>query len=108
MGSVGVLIDGDLATIPGVYPLVDASAMTPIKPGFSGLILVVGASDGGDPSRVYSFRNPDEAKATLKGGRTLRYISRMFNASPELPGASMVKFIRANQAATQGSIALGV
>jgi len=106
MGAVGVLVGGKVVTIPGVYPQVDASAMTPVLPGSAGIILVVGNSEGGDPGRVYSFNNFDDAATVIRGGRLLSYISRMFNASPDQAGASLVKFIRANQTPHQAALAV--
>jgi hypothetical protein len=95
-----------LPIIPGVYPDLDASSMAPVAPGFAGAALVIGVSDGGDPSKVYSFRNILEARSVIREGRILRHISRILKPSPELNGAAFVKFVRA-QIASQGSIILG-
>lgn len=104
MGAVGVLASGKLVTIPGVIPEVDASAMTPVSPVGAKIPLVIGTSDGGDPAVIYSFRSFDEAKAVIRSGRILSYIARMFSPSPDLPGASIVKFIRASATAAAGAL----
>ena len=85
MGAVGVMAGGRLVTIPGVIPEVDASAMTPVSPVGAKTPLVIGTSDGGDPTKVYSFRSFDEAKAVIRSGRVLSYISP---AVRPLPGPS--------------------
>jgi hypothetical protein len=104
MGAVGIMAGGRLVTIPGVIPEVDASAMTPVSPVGAKTPLVIGTSDGGDPSKVYSFRSFDEAKAVIRSGRILSYIARLFSPSPDLPGASIVKFIRASANASAGAL----
>lgn len=107
MAAVGTLVGGALVTRPGVYPEVDASAMNPVQPGTAGTILVLGTSDGGDPSAVYTFRSYDEAASVIRGGRLLSYISRMFNPGPDRPGASVVKFIRSNTSIARATANIG-
>jgi hypothetical protein len=104
MGAVGVMAGGQKVTIPGVIPEVDASAMTPVSPVGAKIPLVIGTSDGGDPTVVYSFRSFDEAKAVIRSGRILSYIARLFSPSPDLPGASIVKFIRASATAAVAAL----
>jgi hypothetical protein len=107
MSNVGVLIDGELVMVPGVFPEIDVSAVMPAIPGYSGVILAIGTSGGGDPSHVYTFRSPEEAKTVIRDGGILSYISRMFDPAPGIHGASIVKFIRANTARSQGTLQLG-
>jgi len=108
MGAVGILAGGKRVIIPGVYPEVDASAFTPVISGAGRVPLVIGAADGGDPSRVYGFRSFEEAKAVLRGGPVLSYLSRIFNPSPERSGASLVLFIRASSTAASASLGVGI
>jgi hypothetical protein len=103
MAAVGILAAGKLVTIPGVIAEIDASAMTPVSPVGVKIPLFIGVSDGGDPSKVYRFRSFDEAKTLLRSGRILSYIARAFAPSPDLPGASEVRFIRASSTAAQAA-----
>ena len=99
MAQVGIDVGGSFAEIPGVYPIVDSTAMIPVLTTRGGIPLAILSSDGGDPSLVYSFRSYQEAKAVLRGGRCLSYLARIFNPSPDQPGAPLVKVIRGNGAA---------
>lgn len=103
MSAVGILAAGKLVTIPGVITEIDASAMTPVSPVGVKIPLFIGSSDGGDPSKVYRFRSFDEAKTLIRSGTILSYIARAFAPSPDLPGASEVRFIRASSTAAQGT-----
>lgn len=93
-GLVGVVVQGASVVRPGVYSIVDASEMVPSRPGPGGIVAVLASSDGGDPNLVYEFRNFQEASAVLRGGPGLSLLSRIFRPHSELPGASLVRFIR--------------
>ena len=71
MESLGVFIGGKQIIIPGVIPEVDASAMTPLVVAGVRIPLIIGKSDGGDPGKIYAFRNMEDAKATLRSGSAL-------------------------------------
>jgi hypothetical protein len=80
---------------PGVYTAVDATAMVPLNTGNGDVAAAIGSADGGVPGKVYTFTNYNDAKAVLKGGPILSFLSRIFNPSPDVPGASVLQFIRA-------------
>lgn len=103
MDSIGVFIGGKQIIIPGVIPEVDTSAMTPLVLAGVRIPLLIGKSDGGDPGKIYLFRNFEDAKAILRSGSALSYLSRVFRPSPSLPGASLCLFIRAAEAGAQSS-----
>jgi hypothetical protein len=103
MAESGVLIDGQRVNIPGVYPEVNVEGMNPPSLGFTGIVGVVAPSDGGLPDTIYTFRNYNEAKAVLRGGRILSYLSRMFQPSSDINGAREVRFIRGNASAVRAS-----
>jgi hypothetical protein len=105
----GILVNGRQILKPSIIPLIDTNAMLPAGVTPPGIPLMLGVSDGGDPSRIYSFSSYQEAKSVLKNGRILNYIARVFNPSPDkntCPGPSTIKFIRASSAARQGSAAI--
>lgn len=108
MSTIGVLVNGQRIIIPGVIPQVDATAMTPVVTNLGRIPLVIGVSDGGDPSKVYAFTSFEDAKAVLRGGNSLSYIARIFNPSPDQPGASRVLFIRASSTAAAASKLVGI
>lgn len=93
-GLVGVAVQGATMVRPGVYSLIDASEMVPARPGPGGIIAALGAADGGDPNLVYEFRSFQEAAAVMRGGAGLSFLARMFRPQSDLPGASLVRFIR--------------
>jgi hypothetical protein len=103
MAVTGVLIDGQRVNIPGVYPEVNVEGMNPPALGFTGIVGVIAPSDGGLPDTIYTFRTYDEAKAVLRGGRILSYLSRMFQPSADINGAREVRFIRGNASAVQAT-----
>jgi hypothetical protein len=106
---VGIIVNGGQVVKPSVLPLIDTTAMVPVSPVPAPPPLMIGVSDGGDPSRVYEFRSFQEALAVLKGGRILSYLARVFNPSGDktnVPGAPVIKFIRVSSTATQGSAAI--
>lgn len=106
MSAVGILAAGKLVTIPGVITEIDASAMTPVSPQGAKIPLFIGSSDGGDPSKVYRFTSFDDAKTLIRSGAILSYISRAFAPSPDLPGASEVRFIRASSTAAKAVLTM--
>lgn len=93
-GAVGIQVGGATVAKPGVYVQIDASAMIPSRPGPGGFVGVAGPADGGIPNRVYEFRSYKEALDVIRAGETLSYLRRIFNPSPDLPGASLVRFVR--------------
>ncbi|MBI3131493.1 MAG: hypothetical protein HYZ13_09220 [Acidobacteria bacterium] len=93
-GLVGVTVQGAYVVRPGVYSLIDASEMVPSRPGPGGIVAALASSDGGDPNLVYEFRTFQEAAAVLRGGSGLSLMARIFRPHSELPGASLVRFIR--------------
>lgn len=107
MAQVGIDVGGAFAEIPGVYASVDTTAMVPVLTTRGGIPLAIVSADSGDPTKVYSFRSFQEAKAVLKGGRCLSYLARIFNPSPNQPGAPLVKVIRANTATQSGITLVG-
>jgi hypothetical protein len=105
----GILLYGRQILKPSIIPLIDTTAMLPAGVIPPGVPLMLGVSDGGDPSRIYLFSSFQEAQSVLKSGRILNYIARAFNPSPDkntCPGPSTIKFIRASSAACQGSTAI--
>ena len=68
----GIIVDGQVVNIPGVYPHVDVSAMTPPALGVSGVLGVIAPSDGGLPGTVYAFNTYDDAAKVLRGGRDVK------------------------------------
>ena len=104
--NIGVLVNGGLVIKPSVLPLIDTTAMIPNRPGAAPPPLMMGVSDGGDPTRIYTFKSFQEALNVLKAGDILSYIARCFSPSGDkvnVPGAPVVKFIRASSSAAQGS-----
>jgi spore germination protein GerM len=108
MSRNGILVNGQLVNIPGVYPHVDVSAMTPPALGVTGVLLVIAPSDGGLPDTIYQFATYDDAASVVRGGRILSYLARMFQPSEDenVSGTSNVKFIRANPSMAQASISV--
>ena len=102
----GIIVNGILVNIPGVYPRVDTSAMTPAVLGVTGYLGVIAPSDGGLPNTIYKFANYDDAARVLRGGRILSYLARMFQPStdPDVKGTSNVVFIRANPSIVASTI----
>lgn len=104
--SIGKLIAGVLVIRPGVYVVVNPSAMAPQVPALGGAAGFVGLSDGGNPNTTYTFTSFDLAKAVLRSGTALSYMQRMFQGSPDqgIAGAPFVRFIRANDTCAQSSL----
>jgi hypothetical protein len=106
---IGVTVNGRLILKPSIIPTINTSAMVPPGTLPPGTPLMIGVSDGGDPTRVYSFSSYQEAERVLKGGKILNYIARAFNPSPDkvnCTGPNTIKFLRASSAACQGSAAI--
>jgi hypothetical protein len=107
--NIGVIVNGGQVIKPSVLPLIDTSAMIANQVSPAPPPLMIGVSEGGDPTRIYEFRSFQEALAVLKGGPVLSYVARAFNPSGDkvnVPGAPTLKFIRASSAARQGSLAI--
>jgi hypothetical protein len=109
MAGIGINLQGRLILKPSIIPVIDTSAMVPPGALPPGTPLMIGVSDGGDPTRIYSFSSYQEAELVLRNGKILNYMARAFNASPDkvqCPGPNLIKFIRASSAAKQGSAAI--
>lgn len=98
MSNKGVSFQGVNILKPGVYTYVDSTAMVPSRAVPGGVVGYLGPADGGTPGKVYEFTSYDEAAKVLKGGPVLSYMSRIFQPSADLPGASLVRFIRPGSA----------
>lgn len=96
--SKGVTFAGAYIVKPGVYTDVDTTAMVPNRSNVDNVIGYIGPADGGIPGKVYEFASFDEAKAVVKGGPVLSYMSRMFSPSPDRPGANLIRYIRPGSA----------
>lgn len=105
-GPVGFNAGGAYIVRPGVSSIIDASAMVPNRPGPGGYVGVVGLADGGAPGTVYEFSSYAEAASVLRRGQALSYIKRIFSPSPDIPGASLVRFVRLGSP-TAGTVAAG-
>lgn len=99
MSNKGITFAGANILKPGVYTNVDATAMVPARSVPGGVVGYIGPADGGTPGKVYDFASFDEAKRVLKGGPVLSFMSRIFRPSPDLPGASLVRYVRPGSAA---------
>jgi hypothetical protein len=99
MSNKGVNFAGVDILRPGTYVSIDATAMVPQRSNSAGIVGYIGPSDGGTPGKVYEFASFDDAKRVLKGGPVLSYLSRIFRPSPDLQGASLVRFVRPGSAA---------
>ena len=96
-GPVGVQVFGGYAYRPGVFSSIDASALVPNRPGPGGTVGFVGMADGGVPGVVYNFRRYSDAVAVIRGGPALSHLARIFAPGPnpdQMPGASLVRFVR--------------
>ena len=105
--GIGVRVNGEQVLKPSVLPLIDTTAMIPVSPGAAPPPLLLGPSDGGDPTRVYTFKSFQEALNVLKGGSILSYIARCFSPSGDkvnVPGPNLIKFIRVSSSATPGTL----
>jgi hypothetical protein len=100
MSNKGVNFAGANILKPGVYTQVDATAMVPARSGARGVVGYIGPADSGKTGTVYEFASYDEALKVLKGGPVLSYLSRIFRPGPDLPGASLVRFVRGGSAAS--------
>ena len=103
---IGIIINGTLVLKPSILPFNDTSAMVPNSTGPTPPPLMLGVSDSGNPTKIYTFKNYNDAVAALKGGSILSYVARAFNPSPDKdnsPGPSTIKFIRVSSAARQAS-----
>lgn len=105
-GPVGINVGGTYIVRPGVFSQIDASAMVPNRPGPGGIVGVIGLSDGGDPTVVLEFASYQEAAQVLRHGRALSYLKRIFSPSPDVPGASLVRFARVG-ATTRATLTAG-
>ena len=104
-GPIGINVGGTRVVRPGIYPRIDASAMVPMSGAPYGNAGVIGPADGGAPGTVYQFASFTEALAVLRGGPALSHLARIFRPSPDLPGASLVRFVRIG-APTRSSLTL--
>lgn len=107
-GLVGITVAGGRIVRPGVVTSIDASAMVPNRPGSPSVAGVLGATDGGIPNIVYSFSSYAEALGVLRGGTALSYLRRIFSPSPDIPGASLVRFVRIGAPTRSTATASGV
>ena len=108
--NIGIIFQGGQVLKPSVLPTINTSALIPSTPGAAPPPLMIGVSDGGDPTKIYTFNGFEEAEQVLRGGQILSYIARVFNPSADqvnAPGAPSIKFIRASSAAQRGSIQMG-
>lgn len=94
MSNKGVIFNGVNILKPGVYTNVDATAMVPTRGLQADVVGVIGVADGGVGGKVYEFTSYQEALKVLKGGPILSYLARIFTPSPDLNGASLVRFVR--------------
>lgn len=98
MNNKGITFAGENIIKPGVYTDIDATAMVPARSVPGGVVGYIGPADSGTPGKVYDFASYDDAKRILKGGPVLSFLSRIFRPSPDLPGASLVRFVRPGSA----------
>jgi hypothetical protein len=68
------------------------------NPLATGRVIILGASEGGEPNVVQWFENTNQAKDVLRSGNALRQIGMAFNPSNIGEGAPYVGFIRATTA----------
>ena len=108
--GIGVVVNGGLVLKPSVIPTINTSAMIPNTAAAAPPPLMIGVSDGGDPTKIYTFNGYQEALSVIRNGQILSYIARVFNPSADqvnAPGAPSIKFIRASSTALQASIHFG-
>jgi hypothetical protein len=95
-GPIGITVNGQNIVRPGVYPVVDSSAMVTSGVGAGNNVGVIGQCDGGVPGQVYTFNSYTQAQATLRGGPALSYLARIFSPTSDtsLGAPSVVLFQR--------------
>lgn len=94
----GILFDGQTVIRPQVKVRVDAQGLVPTVLGSANVIMAFGSATGGEPKKVLTFSNPQEAEAVLRSGDLLEAIKRMYGASDENAGASTVRAVRIDPA----------
>jgi hypothetical protein len=94
----GVLFDGMMVIRPQARVRVDAQGLTPTVLGSANVLMAFGSAAGGEPKKVLSFTDPQDAAEVLRSGALLDAIKKSWNASQELPGASTIKVVRIDPA----------
>jgi hypothetical protein len=102
---MSLYFDGVNMIRPQARARIDTSGMTPVVLGSASVVMIFGHSTGGAPKTVLTFSDPNLAAAALRSGDLLTAGKRAWNASAQVPGASVIQFVRIDPA-VQSSIAL--
>lgn len=94
----GIYFDGLSVIRPQARARIDASGMTPIVIGSANVVMIFGEATGGAPNTVYTFSDPNQAKAVFRSGALLAGAQRAWNPSPSNAGATTIKMVRVNPA----------
>jgi len=103
-----IYFNGRVTSIPGSYSQVDASGLSGVGLGASGIIACIGEAEGGQPAVIHNITNPGKIGRTFKSGDLPEAGQMLFDPSkdPDVPaGAQAVKFVKVNPA-TQSALTL--
>jgi hypothetical protein len=95
--------NGRVTAIPGSYSQVDASGLSVVGLGASGIVACIGEAQGGQPAIVHSITNPGKVGKTFLDGDLREAAPMLFQPSndAEVPaGAQEIKFVKVNPATT--------
>ena len=103
-----IYFNGRVTSIPGSYSEVDASGLSKVGLGASGVVACIGEVEGSQPAVVQAVSNPGKVSKLFRSGDLLEAGNMLFDPSKDsdIPGgAQEVKFVKTNPA-TQSTLTL--
>lgn len=99
--ATSIFFNGRVISVPGAYSEVDASGLDTVSLGASGIVAVLGTSEGGRPvstideaKDITRYTNAEKARRAFRGGQLREVAGMLFSPAkdPDIPGGA-VEFV---------------
>lgn len=101
----GIVFNGETVIRPQAVVATDVTGLTPTVIASADVLMMFGSALGGQPKTILPYSDPSDAGNVLQGGELLLAMQQSWNPSPDLPGASLIRAVRVDNAA-QASLTL--